>query len=662
METGASIVAFVQVAGEIAKFIIKVNQLWCEAKDLPHDLQDMLDELNDYAPVFEELKEQLEYDQAVNSGRSNSYVTRSFSASLEAHKILKDIVEELSFKIQSRKEGLQRTMSAFRLLTKKDKLERHQKRLKRSIRLLHTAISTYQINLRRQLAGFQPRLAPMVQMIGHGEQKLSDEQNDIKLLSTATALDNDSQLKPTASQKKRIGLTYTKEPKFWRASVQFPSWLSQAVYEFQSNTTLWCWNFTYRTYNIISPESEIIQTIQKGDKNGVLELFDTRRASPYDKDHRGYSLLYFAAQNKQYEICQALLKLGLKASLTEVVGEARESPLKPLVYQPKRGTPEDEWARIVELFQVYLQDVDEVSVVRLFDFIHEWAYGDEFMFIFKDRFMPKYYHWPLRDRLEAVRLGSFHVQTYSSLPRLLSKDSVITGSDVSQSSDEKLSLLHSAAVALAIRFADETLPYKRAEFQWRVYNESWRELVTNIASVAKPEDLHSIELVSPWDVHHVPHWRGTPLISVIGGALCYLSPDVSFVHWDNSIQQTMHEWLEGLRLSGVDLLKYGKREYSLLHEGLKGALDANAIEASRTMIRENLARAAYGGKVSQTADEGWNVNHWVPIRIIDLAIGPKVENWRIIWAPEFEYMACQFWDLVEGADEKSVMPGSWSED
>jgi hypothetical protein len=34
--------------------------------------------------------------------------------------------------------------------------------------------------------------------------------------------------------------------------------------------------------------------------------------------------MQFAAQSKQYEICQVLLKLGLKGSLTEVVGEARE--------------------------------------------------------------------------------------------------------------------------------------------------------------------------------------------------------------------------------------------------------------------------------------------------------------------------------------------------
>jgi hypothetical protein len=338
------------------------------------------------------------------------------------------------------------------------------------------------------------------------------------------------------------------------------------------------------------------------------------------------------------------------------------SPLKPLVYKPDLKIPESGWNRIVELFQAYLQDGYEVPVIQLFDFIQEWTYGDEFLFIFRDRFMPKYYHWPIRDRLEAVRLGSFRFRTYASFARLLSKDSVITSSDVAQSSDEKLSLLHSAAIGLAIRFPDETIPRKRAEFQWRIYNDGWRELVTEIASVAASADLHSIELVSPWDVYHVSHWRGTPLISVIGGALCYLSPEISFVHWNNSIHATMHEWLEGLRLAGVDLAEYGKKERIILHGDLKGAFDANAIEASRTMIRESLARGTYNPKGSSIVREGWNVNHWIPIRIIDVVTGPNVEDWRIMWAPEFECMAKQFWDLVDVGDEKSVMPGSWFED
>ncbi|KAK6717936.1 hypothetical protein SNK05_001110 [Fusarium graminearum] len=145
METAASLIAFIQVAGKIVELIIEVNQLWSEAKDLPSDLRDILEELDDYALVFEELKEQIEYDQTHNTRSNGSCMSRSFMAATKAKEILKDLVEEINMTIHSKKEGLQRRLSSFKLLMKKEKIERYQKRLQRSITLLQTAISTYQM-------------------------------------------------------------------------------------------------------------------------------------------------------------------------------------------------------------------------------------------------------------------------------------------------------------------------------------------------------------------------------------------------------------------------------------------------------------------------------------------------------------------------------------
>ncbi|KAM0440840.1 hypothetical protein ACHAPT_000141 [Fusarium lateritium] len=672
MEAAASIIAFVQVTGEIVKCIIKVNQLWDEATDLPHDLQDLLEELKDYSILFEELKEQLEADNAANTARSDSCVARSFTNSQQAHKILKELVGELSSQVQSKKEGFQRTFAALKLATKKEKLERFQKRLKRSIRFLNASIMTYQLavsrrnadtivsrvasNFSEQLDTFQLKHVSTIRTMSDCVQNTERTEETKKQLVAAPRKRAISNGTYTPSQTGRLSVAYATGTGTWQAYLQFPSWISQSIYILQSRSTMAGWSFNYRVYNIVSSDSEIITKIQNGDKHGVLELFSTRKASPFDKDANGDSLLYYAAQSKSYDICQLLLNLGLEETLSEVVGRDRESPLKPLVYQPNRHSLEYDWEKIVRLFQTYLQDPEDLPVVRLFDFLHEWTDSDDFVFIFRSRFMPKYYTWPVRNRLEAVRLGSFHLKTVTSLPRLLSEDSAITKTDVSLSTDENLSLVHSAAVSLGIRFADEALPYRRAEFQWHVYNDAWDDFVVSVASAAEARDLHSIESVIPWDVYNVPQWRGTPLISVLGGALCYLSPLVSFSHWNNVLQKTIHQWLQDLEAAGVDLLEYGKRERDLLRSGLRGALDADAIAASRTLTRESMARAAYGSKVQQAIREGWNENHWVPIRAIDLKIGKSVEEWELLWAPEFEHMACEFWRLFE---EDERMPGAW---
>ncbi|UPK99377.1 hypothetical protein LCI18_010312 [Fusarium solani-melongenae] len=672
METAASIIAFVQITGDIVKLIIKVNQLWSEAADLPHDLQDLLEELKDYSILFEELKEQLEADNATNTARSDSCVARSFVNSQQAHKILKELLDEMSTQVQSKKEGFQRTFTALKLATKKEKLERFQKRLKRSIRFLNASIMTYQLavsrrnadtivsrvtsNFSEQLDTFQLKHVSTIGTISDRSQKTDQTEEGKKQLTAIPRKRASCNRTCIPSQTGRLSLAYTKGTGAWQAYLQFPSWISQSIYVFQSRPTMAGWSFNYRVYNIVSSESEIITRIQNGDRNGVLELFSTRKASPFDKDANGDSLLHYAAQSKSYEICQLLLNLGLEETLYEVVGRDRESPLKPLVYQPNRECMEQDWEKIANLFQTYLQDPEDLPIVRLFDFLHEWTYSDDFIFIFRSRFMPKYYTWPLRNRLEAVRLGSFHVKSFASLPRLLSEDSVVAKADVSLSTDENLSLVHSAAVSLGIRFADEALPYRRAEFQWRDYNDAWDNFVVNVASAAEARDLHSIESVVPWDVYHVPQWRGTPLISVLGGALCYLSPQISFSHWNDVFQKTIHQWLEDLQVAGVDLLEYGKRERDLLRSELRGALDADAITASRTLTRESMARAAYGGKVQQAIREGCTENHWVPIRMIDLKIGKSVQEWELLWAPEFEHMACEFW---RSFDEDGRMPGAW---
>ncbi|EEU48025.1 uncharacterized protein NECHADRAFT_75185 [Fusarium vanettenii 77-13-4] len=415
-------------------------------------------------------------------------------------------------------------------------------------------------------------------------------------------------------------------------------------------------------YNIISSTSDIIKKIRVGDKAGVLELFNSRQASPFDKDQNGQSLLFHAADSKNFELCQLFLGLGLKDALLERVGESRQGALTPTVFKPDRDHPEADWMKIVELFHSYMDEPESSMLLRLFDYQRECDYGDEYVNIFRQRFLPKFYTGPLRYRLEAFRLASFHSQSPETLLGLLAENRQVTSFDVSHSSHENVSLVHSAALALGIRFADEVLPYKRGWAMWSMasYSEGWSLLVKQVTAVASPEDLHSIESVQPWDVYSVPAWKGTPLVSVIGGALCYMSPDITFFHWDKVFQESIRQWVLDLQESGVDLEMYGQREATTLKEQMRGALDADAIESSRHSIRDSLPTAAVSlaFRRGQRADRSkWNKNHWVPIRLLELKTGPTPSDWRIVWAPEFEWMACQFWEMIEKED--IVMPGSW---
>lgn len=277
--------------------------------------------------------------------------------------------------------------------------------------------------------------------------------------------------------------------------------------------------------------------------------------------------------------------------------------------------------------------------------------------------MPKYYLRSLKDRLEAVRLGAFNVIDCRTLEGLLSEDRTITKDVVTQSSLEKVSLLHSAALALGCRYPEKLIARQKPYVWMRIYDEDWARLVTKVASAATLDDLISLETVVPWDVYEVTAWRGTPLLSVIGGALCYLCPDTSFYHWEAVFHGCIHQWLVLLESAGVDLLEYGKRERQILHDienHTRGAFDAQAIQESKMILRHPMTKGEPLPKIQRIGRTNMRgEQYWLPFRIIDLQIGSKPSDWRLVWAPEFELIACQFWESIE--NQEMVMPGSWVE-
>lgn len=319
-----------------------------------------------------------------------------------------------------------------------------------------------------------------------------------------------------------------------------------------------------------------------------------------------------------------------------------------------------ELSQTVTLFRTHLQDPGAIPAEGLLNGVSQYALDDDIA-TFQKLFMPDYCDLLLNDRLEIVRLGAFNVWDPLTLKRLLSPGTAVERSHVRQSTSEKLSLVHSAAVALGCRFPD-TLKTQHDRETWipRVYSEDWGMFVKSVATVSDIEDLHSMELIVPWAGLPVPVWTGTPLTSLIGGVLCYISLEVSLGRWDSILQATLHYWLEILHSAGVNLEEYGRRELRLLHQEeqtIKGAFDANAIESSRGVDRKRLLNCSRFVVYRPRIPEPREMTNRVPIRILDLQTGPSPGDWQIVWAPEIEYMAGQFWNTIE--DIEIAMPGGW---
>ncbi|PKK48791.1 hypothetical protein CI102_6677 [Trichoderma harzianum] len=670
----------IQTVPRVATLIYQTHQLWQEIKNVPDGIMGLVDQLKALESIFSDIEDQFNEDGASPSFKN------CLELSKKAHDSLGVLVADMRTQLQANKR-MKRKYAAVKILLNKAVLERLEQSLSRCMTFLQLAIQAYQMAMLRKLssqttsARFQPQHHAQVQQLlpQRPQKKMPHKQTerDEDLIETENVVARSRKTTDlftfNFAQYVRFALAHTKSTGAWQAQLQVPKWLSTSVYELMSEPAIAGWTYTYRVYNIIPEDSEIIMKIRDGDVIGVRDMFSSKKASPFDKGQGGESLLYYAASSRQYEICQLLLKLGLQ-SLLDTRGRFN-SPLERIASDMARTklqkltwTAEEDPQRIAELFASYLQEPDSLPAERLLDFIGEFSPDDTMISNFQSLFMPNYYLRSLRDRLEAVRLGAFNCLGVKTFENLLWRDRIVPSGSVSQSTRERLSLVHSVALALGCRYPEKLVPYEKPRPWLHVYSEGWGNVVTKIASSATLEDLTSMETVVPWDAHEVTAWTGTPLISLIGGTLCYLCPNINYNHWDGLFHGCLRKWLTLLQSAGVDLLEYGKRELAVLRDfdaNTKGAFDAEAIETSRTLIRHPMAKGNMkdriyhvGYKNGQTTwTDRSGEQYWLPFRIISLEVGANPDDWKLSWAFEFEYMACQFWRLIEG--QERPMPGSW---
>ncbi|OTA00634.1 hypothetical protein A9Z42_0008770 [Trichoderma parareesei] len=624
----------IQAVPRVATLIYQSHQLWQEIKEVPEGIQDLVDHLKALEPIFADIEDQFSHDEASTPFKNCLDLSR------KAHDSLGALVADLRTQLQANKR-LRRKYAAVKVVLNKTVLTRLEQSLSRCMNFLQLAIQAYQMAMLRKLSSNTQTLAVRIQPQHQNqisrppspqlEEKMPQEQieADEEILPThdvvARSKNKTEMFTLNLAHYVKFALARTKSTGAWQAQLQIPGWPSTSVYELISAPAIAGWTYTYRVYNVIPDNSEIILKVKKGD--------------------------LYAASNRHSSPAESIA--------SDMVKTIVQKWTWPVGSHPKR---------IADLFASYLQEPHSLPAERLLDFIREFEPDDKLLSNFRSLFMPNYYLRLLRDRLEAVRLGAFNVLDARTFGSLLSEDMIFSKEDVSQSTREKVSLVHSAALAFGSRYPETLVPYQKPRPWLHAYDEDWGDIVIKVASVATLDDLTSIETIVPWDAYEVTAWEGTPLMSLIGGALCYLCPNISFNHWDELFHECLLKWLLLLDTAGVDLVEYGKRETSILHglqKNTKGAFDADAIDASRTMLRHPMTRGTPKAKLYHIGLKNGHMEcvdrsgeqYWIPFRIIDLQTGPAPGDWKLRWAPEFEHMACQFWELME--TKEKVMPGAW---
>ncbi|KAK1672276.1 hypothetical protein BDP55DRAFT_588343 [Colletotrichum godetiae] len=675
MEIAASSIAFVQAGVGTGKAIVRAIRMWEQVKQLPNDLKARLKRLESLEPMLRHIESDFaKYPEL----RFHPTAQQCLAYAIEVEATMKSHVEKLESKIQKPSSNFRRRVNSLKIITlKKEEISMLESELAWAMESLQLAITYFHMaktEISEQLVIQQTSDRIREHSIACQEDVVKKTaQAVVNMIKTQegvepTVVDAGSE-KMLSATPKRLPNMSLKSKSFgqysfqrsrsnggWTASLQVP-W-SQCVRELR-----WTgWQYCFHSYNIRPDFSPVFKTVKKGDLTRLMNLFKMGEATPFDKNESGHSLLYIAADNERLEICQALIQQGVLAD------DERESyggtPIDVIVRSRTNFERHDDanHRAIVSLFRNAAQTTLTLTLERLFTFMAEYTYGDEYIRVYYSKFLTDYHsRFSISDRAEAVRLAAFIVREDTTYLNLLSPDYTISPRDVEKSAECGFSLLHSAAIATGIRLADE-LQFDPRILRPRTYTSAWSDIIIKtVRSLPNTMNLCHVETVVPWDWFVVPVWKATPLISLLGGALCRLSPHLPLEEWDNVFQAVLKQWLRDLVSAGVDLLTYGEQESKTMrftHPEVKGAFDSDAINLSRKVVRNPLQACSRPGWMT-TAESAFDRSdrYWTPVRIISIDYGPNVDDWRVHWIIEIEAFAGEFWRVVESP--RVVMPGSW---
>ncbi|KAH8587979.1 hypothetical protein B0O99DRAFT_747158 [Bisporella sp. PMI_857] len=421
----------------------------------------------------------------------------------------------------------------------------------------------------------------------------------------------------------------------FNARLQFFLAFVQKAWDIQVSKATSGWNFNFKPYNIVPNNSLVIKYAKKGNIRGIRKLFYNKKASIYDRDTYGRSLLWNAASRGNLELMNLLITWGL--DVNEEHNSTLKTPLHCLLNFMSFLHDTKSAQGFLILNNAYDTDGSLFSsMVRNQPFFT--SYGRLVISstgIFKEiqpLLWPHHYELPILDRLEHFDfndVGSFRPRPSNAqaFRYILREDGVLREEDVVELQQHGINLLN-LVVSCRSRWSGDCSP-------------EWRNLCRDL--IAMTTDLSYNQTVTRILSQDLPEvLSGTPLILAMSEGRWGRS---SVTRCIKSINRRLKLWLEDLHACGVDLQKYGYRE--------KKIFLGNEWFRHRWFGIRSFIYAKPDPSLETAFDN-------VKVKLIGFDIGPRPEDWVFHWDMDAERYAGQFWDLIENPPIQ--VPGSWVDD
>ncbi|KAF7944666.1 uncharacterized protein EAE97_005299 [Botrytis byssoidea] len=286
----------------------KLKQFWDEVKEASEDIQYALEELDALSLVLSDIHTSNSNLPSIPSAT----VTRCLELCRRGTDILNTTVKDLNGAISKR-----RKIGSAKVVLKQDTLDKFRNRLRDAQYMLMLSRQTYsdalqmeyhklqieavQNNANRQLRGFEELKVSIIR---------STNVMSSTLLQSRDAVVYDYETKRPMRGRTRTKLD--KQAKRFQKKFSTPQLFSSSSYtwDFSGYQAPSGWTFNFRQYYTVGRNSPTWMCVLLGDVSGLQALFQSKRATPFDRNPRGTTLLDLASSEAEYDMCRLLLDQG----------------------------------------------------------------------------------------------------------------------------------------------------------------------------------------------------------------------------------------------------------------------------------------------------------------------------------------------------------------
>lgn len=637
----SSVITVAELAGRVATSAATLKRLWDEVKDVPEEVNALLEEIELLHPFLAEMEN--EFLQTPDIMKNLNAAKRALNYCRQAGSDLESLVEDMQQQIFTAR-GLKRKIAKVKVALKKDQIRDYKRRLRSILHLLSLSQQSYLIiytRLQTSIIISELQASEARESEETGPQRPETLQHNTVLTDQAKSFVGSSSWislkKIPWNRPNYLGSLscqafeapsgiFTDFTTLYQARLQLPLWLAQKTWDLQVYNACDGWRIMLRPWNVRPFETEVFQHAIGGSASNLLMELNNNRASLYDRNPDGWTLLHCAALKGQLDIFQKLMRMGLEVNETDRFGAT------PLYYICRLSEEPDTalaFYRFLLSKDALDNALDGLFLPRYWHtknsnlHRHIWSIP-ELLDLIADKLLPKFYHsqesWfsgIIWEYVNAKVLLRF-VQHEDFISPAVFRSQLLGSFE---SSLHNLSKTYFENAASMLGNADLEAPESTSNSF-----ESWRVLARWIFSGIQIPELSKTGK-RPWEY-------ATPL--VFGLLSCSWGSLRSPSRPRRQISMALRMWLEDLLVSGTDLEDYGRCELSLFRShGWLRTWRWSCLEI--------------GGELPHTIATGPQLESF--------SFGPRPNDWVFIWDPAVEQFAGNFWEMID--DSPLPVPGGW---